>query len=217
MLLRSIYKNALELAAFALLSIGLIAVFHWLTKDKIQAEMEAKQARTLSQLVPPKKYNNDVYHDCIVIDSGGTLHPKKPTKFYRMTRDDYPVATVFTVVTTQGYNGTIELILAIYHNDDSIAGVRVVQHNETPGLGDKLELQKSDWITQFSGLSLKQIPEDEWKVKKDGGQFDAFTGATITPRATLKAIADGLTFYQTNKQTIFNRPNDCGESGESAS
>ncbi len=217
MLFRSIYKNALELAAFALLSIGLIAVFHWLTKDKIQAEMEAKQARTLSQLVPPSSYNNDVYHDCVIIESDGILHPKSPTKFYRMTQDNQPVATVFTVTTTQGYNGTIELILGVYQSDDSIAGVRVVQHNETPGLGDKLELQKSDWITQFSGLSLQQIPEDEWRVKKDGGRFDAFTGATITPRATLRAIAAGLSFYQANKAAIFKRPNDCGGIRESAS
>lgn len=216
MLLRSIYKNAFELAAFALLSIGLIAVFHWLTKDKIQAEMQAKLARTLSQIVPPSKYNNDVYHECIVIDSAGVLHPKKSTKFYRMTQDDTPVATVFTVTTTQGYNGAIEIILGIYEKDDSIAGVRVVQHNETPGLGDKLEIHKSDWITQFSGVSLNDIPADQWKVKKDGGQFDAFTGATITPRAALSAIAAGLTFYQANKPAIFNRPVNCGEIGESS-
>jgi len=209
MLIRSIYKNAVELAAFALLSIGLIAIFHWLTKDKIKAEMQAKLARTLNELVPPNKYTNDVYHDCITLNSEGKLHPKEATRFYRMTQDNTPVASVFSISTTQGYNGKIELIIGVYYSNQ-IAGVRVIQHNETPGLGDKVDIEKSNWITQFDGLSLDNTPEEKWKVKKDGGQFDSFTGATITPRAVLKAIASGLEYFEEHKQEIFNTPNSCG-------
>jgi electron transport complex protein RnfG len=94
--------------------------------------------------------------------------------------------------------------------DESIAGISVIQHNETPGLGDKIEPRKSDWLQQFKGLSLTNTPAEDWKVKKDGGRFDAFTGATITPRAVLKAIARGLAFFHANKSVIFNSPNSCG-------
>ncbi|WP_144393377.1 electron transport complex subunit RsxG [Pleionea sediminis] len=209
MLFRSIYKSTFELGAFALLSIGLIALFHWMTKDKIEAEMQAKLARTLGELVSPSEYDNDVYHDCIVFDSKGLLHASEPTRFYRMTKNNKPVAAIFTVTTPKGYNGDIQLIMGIYANQ-KIAGVRTIQHNETPGLGDKIDLEKSNWITQFTGLSLDNTPEDQWKVKKDGGQFDAFTGATITPRAVLNAIKNGLEFFKQHQNELFNKPNKCG-------
>lgn len=213
MLARSIYRNALILAAFALVSIGLNAIFNHITKDKIKAEMQAKLARTLGDLVPPSQYNNDVYHDCISLDSAGSLHPTEPTRFYRMLKDNAPVAAVFTVTAPDGYSGKIELIMGVYH-DETIAGVRVIQHNETPGLGDKIERRKSSWILQFKGLSLDNTPSEQWKVRKEGGQFDAFTGATITPRAVLSAIEKGLSFYRSQKSIIFDSPKSCGAEHE---
>ncbi|NVJ59316.1 MAG: electron transport complex subunit RsxG [Gammaproteobacteria bacterium] len=206
---RSMYKNAVELGGFALLSIGLIAVFHLLTKDQIAAEMQAKLARTLGELIEPTEYNNDVYHDCIAIDSNGVLTLKGKTLFYRMEMDQKPVAAMFTVTAPDGYSGAIDLIMAIRF-DESIAGVRVIQHNETPGLGDKIEPRKSDWIKQFEGLNFSLVPQENWKVKKDGGSFDGFTGATITPRAVLKAIEKGLSYFVTHKQEIFTTPTNCG-------
>jgi electron transport complex protein RnfG len=213
MLARSVYRNALILGAFALVSIGLNAIFNHITKDKIKAEMQAKLARTLGELVPASQYNNDVYHDCVIIEAGEQLGHREPTRFYRMTKDGEPVATVFTLTAPDGYNGNIELLIGIYH-DDSIAGISVIQHNETPGLGDKIEPRKSNWLQQFKGLSLTNTPSEQWKVKKDGGQFDAFTGATITPRAVLKAIERGLSFYQSHKSIIFSSPNTCGAQHE---
>lgn len=209
MLARSIYKNSAILAAFALLSIGLIAVFNFFTKDKIAAEMQAKLARTLNELVPADRYNNNVYHDCLVLNSNGLLAQKQQTRFYRMYQNDVPVAAIFTVNAPDGYSGNIELIVGIYA-DQSLAGVRVIDHNETPGLGDKIEKQKSDWILQFEGLSLSKIDADNWRVKKDGGTFDAFTGATITPRAVLKAIATALEYFKNNQQIIFTSSQNCG-------
>ncbi len=213
MLARSIYRNALILAAFALVSIGLNAIFNHITKDKIKAEMQAKLARTLSDLVPPNQYNNDVYHDCVSLDSQGVLNASQNTRFYRMLNNGQPVAAVFTVTAPDGYSGKIELIIGVYH-DESIAGVRVIQHNETPGLGDKIERRKSNWIMQFKGLSLDNTPGEQWKVKKDGGRFDSFTGATITPRAVLGAIEKGLSFFRIHKSVIFNSPNSCGAKHE---
>ena len=214
MLARSIYKNSAILAAFALLSIGLIAVFHFFTKDKIAAEMRAKLARTLNELVPANQYNNDVYHDCLELDSNGLLAQKELTRFYRMYQDETPVASIFTVNAPDGYSGNIELIVGIYA-DQSLAGVRVINHNETPGLGDKIEKQKSDWILQFKGLSLTKVEAENWRVKKDGGTFDAFTGATITPRAVLKAIANALQYFKNNQQIIFTSSKNCGVNHES--
>ncbi|MCO7222924.1 electron transport complex subunit RsxG [Pleionea sp. CnH1-48] len=210
MLVRSIYKNSLVLGAFALLSIGLIALFHTLTKERILAEMEAKLARTLDELIPPSHYNNDVYHDCTLLASQDKT---KNIRFYRMRVDNKPYATVFTTTAPDGYSGAIELIIGITA-ENNIAGVRVIEHNETPGLGDKIELKKSDWMLQFKALSLATVPADQWKVKKDGGRFDSFTGATITPRAVLSAIRRSLEYVEENKDAIFTQPSNCGAINE---
>jgi electron transport complex protein RnfG len=131
-----------------------------------------------------------------------------------MYQDETPVASIFTVNAPDGYSGNIELIVGIYA-DQSLAGVRVINHNETPGLGDKIEKQKSDWILQFKGLSLTKVEAENWRVKKDGGTFDAFTGATITPRAVLKAIANALQYFKNNQQIIFTSSKNCGVNHES--
>ncbi len=209
MLVRSVYQNALVLSAFALLCVGLIAVFHLLTKEKIQAEMEAKLARTLNELVEHERYNNDVHHDCTKIVSEGLLG-LETTRVYRMRKDDKPVAIAFPVIAPNGYNGKIELIIGVNY-DLTLAGVRTIQHNETPGLGDKIEKNKSPWIEQFENLSLMNTPEGSWKVKKDGGSFDAFTGATITPRAVLGAIEKALLFAQQQNDKLYTGPNNCGD------
>ncbi|NVJ50492.1 MAG: electron transport complex subunit RsxG [Gammaproteobacteria bacterium] len=208
MLLQSINRNAFILGAFALLSIGLIAVFHHLTKDKIAYEMQAKLARTLNELVDPNRFDNDVYHDCVVISDADSKPATETARIYRMTKQGNPVAVVLNVTANDGYNGVINLIMAI-NADATIAGVRVINHNETPGLGDKIERKKSDWITRFNGLSLTNPAPQMWQVKQDGGQFDAFTGATITPRAVVKAVRNGLQFYQQHQTSLFTAPNHC--------
>ena len=109
---------------------------------------------------------------------------------------------------TDGYNGNIELIVAI-NIDNSISGVRVLKHQETPGLGDKVELRKSDWIYSFNGKKLLSEQDSRWQVSKDGGMFDQFTGATITPRAVVKAVKNTLLFFTENKNTLLTLPNSC--------
>ncbi|MEE4245367.1 MAG: electron transport complex subunit RsxG [Kangiellaceae bacterium] len=216
MILQSMTKNSLILGAFALLSVGLIAIFNAATKSTIESEMQAKMARTLNDIVPSSQYNNDVYHDCKILTGVDSLLGTSESKVYRMRYNNNPIAAVFTAVAPNGYSGKIELLLGVYA-DQTLAGVRVIEHNETPGLGDKIELRKSDWMLQFKGLSLANTPSEQWKVTKDGGQFDAFTGATITPRAVLAAINKALLFSQQEASKLFDDNNLCGGNNDRSS
>lgn len=209
MLTKMIGKNGLILAIFAAVCVGLIAVTYYITRDTIAGEMEAALARTLNQLVDKNEYNNDVYHDCTLVEDASALGSKKPLKAYRMRQDGEPVAVVMESVAPNGYSGRIRMVIGVYA-DNRLAGVRVTEHKETPGLGDKIDANKSDWILGFSGKSLTNPEPEQWKVTKDGGLFDAFTGATITPRAVIGQVAKTLAFFEANKQQLFEGPQNCG-------
>ncbi|WP_251360125.1 electron transport complex subunit RsxG [Kangiella sp. TOML190] len=208
MLSKMISKNGLILAGFAVVSVGLISLTYFITRDTIAGEMKAALARTLDELVEKERYNNDVYHDCTLITDGEMLASSKALKAYRMRMHDQPVAIVLETIAPNGYSGNIAMVVAI-DQDATIAGVRVTEHQETPGLGDKIELRKSDWILSFAGKSLKNPSLDNWAVKKDGGEFDAFTGATITPRAVIAQVAKTLAFFERHKDELFNNPQNC--------
>ena len=152
MLSKVISKNALILAAFAAVCVGLIAVTYFITRDTIAGEMKAALARTLDELVPADEYNNDVHHDCTLIPANSDLGNANPRQVYRMFNDDEPVALVMETVAPNGYSGKIRMVLGVYY-DGTIAGLRVTEHKETPGLGDKVEVKKSDWILDFEGKS----------------------------------------------------------------
>lgn len=213
MLSKVISKNALILATFAAACVGLIAITYFITRDTIAGEMKAALARTLDQLVPADKYNNDVHHDCTLIPANSDLGNASPRQVYRMFDDDEPVALVMETVAPNGYSGKIRMVLGVYY-DGTIAGLRVTDHKETPGLGDKVDVNKSDWILGFEGKSLNNPHIEQWKVKKDGGAFDAFTGATITPRAVVGQVAKALEYFGDNKDTLFNAPKNCINSSE---
>ncbi len=209
MLTKMISRNGLILAIFAAVCVGLIAVTYYITRDTIAGEMEAALARTLNQLVAQEEYNNDVYHDCTLIADASDLGSDKPLKAYRMRQDGQPVAVVMESIAPNGYSGKIAMVVGIY-KDGTVAGVRVTDHKETPGLGDKVDAKKSDWILNFAGKSLSNPQIEGWAVSKDGGQFDAFTGATITPRAVIQQVAKTLVFFEKNKQQLFEGPQNCG-------
>jgi len=204
----AISKNGLILGLFALISTGLIAVTHLLTKDKIVLEVELSLIRQLSQIVPAKNYTNEVYKDCIIINDAGYLGSDQDQKLYRMRNNGNHYAVLMTSVAPDGYSGKIKLAIAI-SSRGKLLGVNILNHKETPGLGDKIERHKSDWLEQFDGLSLNNTPEENWKVKKDSGQFDALTGATITPRAVIKAVHNSLIFYAENDQQLFKNSSNC--------
>ncbi|WP_444994105.1 electron transport complex subunit RsxG [Aliikangiella sp. IMCC44359] len=203
-------KNGAILALFALISTGLIAITHLITKDKIAEEIETALARRLNEIIPANEYNNDVYHDCRLVISPELLGSSDPLKVYRMRKDNQNYAVFMTSIAPDGYSGKIKLVIGIY-NSGKIAGVRVTEHSETPGLGDKIEIEKSNWIKQFDNKSFANTPENVWRVKKDGGDFDALTGATITPRAIIKAINQSLIYFDQNKVQLFETGQSCGE------
>jgi len=202
-------KNGAILALFALVSTGLIALTHLVTKDKIAEEIEAALARRLNEIIAANEYDNDVYHDCQTVQHTELLGSTEPQKVYRMRNQSSDYAVFMTSVAPDGYAGKIKLVVGIY-KDGTVAGVRVTEHQETPGLGDKIEIEKSQWITSFNGKSLQNTPIEQWKVAKDGGQFDAFTGATITPRAIVKAVKNTLTYYEQSGEKLFDIQASCG-------
>lgn len=210
MIAASIYKNSLILAVFALVSTALVSLTDLLTRDKIQSEKELALARILHQIIPEDQYDNDLYHDCILVRDPELLGSKNPVAVYRARKQQKPVALFIQSVAPSGYNGNIELVVGV-NVSFKVSGVRVLQHNETPGLGDQIEYRKTHWLDNFLNKSLQNPEEKKWKVKKDGGDFDALTGATITPRAVIKSVFNTLKYVKLNHNNLYNQATDCQE------
>ena len=156
----------------------------------------------MNQVLPPGQYDNDLLQDTRSITAPEAFGTAEPVTVYRARQQGEPVAALFTVIAPDGYSGAIKLLVGVRW-DGRLAGVRAVAHRETPGLGDAIEVERSDWITQFAGLSIDEPPVKQWRVKKDGGHFDQFTGATITPRAVVKAIRKALIYFNAHRESFF--------------
>lgn len=203
-----ILKITAVLVLFASVGTGLVAVSYEKTKDRIKYNEEQKLLETLNNLIPAALYDNALNTDTIAISNRGQLGSDKPVTIYRAYKEGRPIAVAFKPIAPDGYNGNIKLLVAIRY-DGTLLGVRVVDHKETPGLGDKIETKSaSGWIQGFTNLSLDKPIKEKWKVKADGGDFDQFTGATITPRAVVKAVKRSLEFFQVNRDELFNRQAD---------
>jgi len=203
MLGQSITRNSVLLALFALGTTALIASTYLLTKDDIALQMRQAEEKALLQLIPRSRHDNEMLDDTIAVgpqDVGLGLREEKHV--YVARQGGKVVAAIIPVVAPDGYSGDIDLIVGI-NSDGTIAGVRVLGHKETPGLGDKAELKKSNWVLGFNGRSLTNPTLDGWAVKKDKGVFDQFTGATITPRAVVAATLRALQFAEANKKNLF--------------
>jgi len=201
-ILRSMMRNGLVLGVFAVVGTGIVALTHHNTRQRITANQRQALLASLHELVPPRDYNNDIIEDTITVTDPRLLGTRDPVTVYRARRNGEPVAVVMTPVAPDGYNGDIKLLEAIRY-DGTILGVRVVAHNETPGLGDNIERSKSPWITTFKGRTLSHPSPAQWHVKRDGGVFDQFTGATITPRAVVKAVHNCLKYYMSHRKALF--------------
>ncbi|WP_317933257.1 electron transport complex subunit RsxG [Halioxenophilus sp. WMMB6] len=173
----------------------LIIIGNHATHERIAHELEMDQRKMLSQVLPAELYNNNLLQDTKTLGSGDNA-----TTVYVARLDGQAVGFAFPVV-GYGYSGAIQLIMGV-NSQGEILGVRVISHAETPGLGDKIDISKDNWITSFNNQSLTTKTDSQWKVKKDGGDFDQFTGATITPRAVVGAVYEGLRFFQSNKDTL---------------
>ncbi len=196
---------ALLLGVFALLGTALVAFTYERTAERIRANERAVLLRNLHQIIPPERHDNDIFHDRIQVHSADLLMSNEPVTVYRARKGGRPVALALTTIAPDGYNGKIKILVGINH-DGSLSGIRIVTHHETPGLGDAIEKARSDWVDQFVGRSLKNPAESKWKVRKDGGVFDQFTGATITPRAVVKAVHRALLYYRANRKMLFDKP-----------
>ena len=194
----------LILAAFAIGTSSIVVITEKATRQKIIDNERQTLLKAINILIPMQRYNNDILADTIEIPPEQQLATSKPSTVYRARLDGNPIAAVFTSIAPDGYSGKIKLLIGVYSNGD-LAGVRVIQHKETPGLGDKIEPRKSDWINEFSGLSLNEPISTQWQVKKDGGYFDQFTGATITPRAVIRAIKNALLYFKAHQDTLFHQ------------
>ncbi len=185
------------LGGFALLVCAAVAISAKLTLPLITARQQEDTQRLLAQVLPNSQYDSMPSQEEVSLTlDGQTVH------FFR-ARQQGAVSAVALFASPRGYGGPIQLLVGI-QSDGSLSGVRVISHTETPGLGDKIETSKSDWILGFTGLSLGQPDEAGWHVKKDGGQFDSFTGATITPRGVVKGVHDTLTLFARHRATLLD-------------
>ncbi len=206
MLGKSISQNSLILGAFAAVTAGLIAATFQGTEARI-AESERRAAqKALFQIVPQTRHNNDMLSDTVELSDSlsAELGFKNPVSINIARHDQKPIAMVIPTIAPDGYSGDIKLIVGV-NTDGTVAGVRVLSHKETPGLGDRADIAKSPWVLEFNGKSLTNPTPEKWKVKKDGGDFDQFTGATITPRAIVRAVKNALEIYQQQQQTILQQ------------
>lgn len=197
----SIARNSLILGLFAVFTVGVIAFTQQSTEQRINAERQRMQMRALHEILPSDQHDNDLLEDSFLIEDQRFLRLPAPSLAWRARQDGQVSAVILPVTTVDGYSGRIDLLVGILANGQ-LAGVRVVNHRETPGLGDKLELAKSQWILAFNGKSLSMPAAPGWEVRRDGGDFDQFTGATITPRAVVQAVYKALQYFSENRTSL---------------
>lgn len=200
-------KTALTLIAFALVFTALLAYVFQITKVPIEKSEAAARLALFRQIVPASMHDNDILKDTLTIAPNDLLGNTQPSVANRARINNTPAAIILEAIAHDGYSGDIKLLIAIKY-DGEISGVRVLTHKETPGLGDYIDIAKDDWIKLFNAESLTKtsdgkLAEDKWKVKKDGGQFDYMAGATITPRAVVKAVHKALKYFEANKDALF--------------
>ena len=201
-LTKATLRTALNLLFFTLIGTAILAFTFKLTFERIAQSEEAAKLKLINQVASPSMYDNDLVKDTITLPASTQLGTEQDTTAYRGRLKGQPSIVVLEAIAPDGYSGKIGMIVAISF-DGSITGVRVVLHKETPGLGDYIDIAKNKWISLFAGASHQRYREDDWKVKKDGGQIDYMVGATITPRAVAKAVHKALHYFEENRTSLF--------------
>ncbi len=194
-------KTAGTLTAFALVGTAILAYIFIITRAPIEASEAEARLALFSQILPHNSYNNNLLKTEVAIPPNPLLGNRAPSKANIAKLGDETVGVILEAIAHDGYAGDIKLLLAI-RADGTISGVRVLAHKETPGLGDYIEIERNAWITQFSNESLTKTVAKDWAVIKDGGKFEYMAGATITPRAVVKAVAKALQFFNENKPLL---------------
>lgn len=201
-----IRQGAIVMGLFSLIVLGLVSQVDRLTSSRIAANERQAWLAELNELIAPDAYDNDLLSDSVSI-TDPRLGSDRPLPIYRARNAGTAVAVVLTAIAPEGYSGEIRLLVAV-RADGTVAGARVLSHKETPGLGDWIEREKSDWILGFDGRSLQNPAEPRWAVKKDGGEFDQFSGATITPRTAVAAVRNALIVVRDRRRDLFPPPAD---------
>jgi len=198
----SIWAGGAILAGMAAVCTALVAVTHSATAPRIAANEQAYLEQSLKPVLEGIEYDGLLSESTIVLQPPHGLPGNEPITIYRVFADGAPIAALFVVTARDGFAGPIRLLVGI-DGQGTITGVRVLAHRETPGLGDLIDADKSDWILQFAERSLDNPEIGGWAIKRDGGEFDQLTGASITPRAVIKAVRDTLIYFSENEQIVF--------------
>lgn len=197
------WSPAVLLGLAAVLATALLAGIHHGTRERIAVREQARALERLAAVLPPALYDNDPLADTTVVHDARL--GSGPRTVWRARRGGAGTAVALSVTAPDGYAGPIDLLVGI-DRAGRVLGVRVTGHAETPGLGDPIELRRSDWVLGFDGRSLTDPPPARWTVRRDGGDFDQFTGATITPRAVVAAVARALAFHAESGDALFALP-----------
>ena len=202
-------RTALTLFVFVIIFTGLLSGAYLWTKPAIEASAAEEKMKLVNEVLPSSEYDNKLLEDTLTLPATKALGLDETSVVYRARKNGQPVALVFEAVAPDGYAGKIKLVIAL-RASGHVAGVRVTQHKETPGLGDYIEPKKDKnkerpWITQFIGMSLADVTDKDWKVKKDGGRIDYHAGATVTPRAVSKAVFKAVQWAEANRNQLFDK------------
>ena len=203
-------RTAAILFVFVIIFTGLLSGAYQWTRPAIEASAMEEKMKLIDEVLPRDQYDNALLKDTVTLPPTAELGLQEASTAYRARLAGKPAALVFEAIAPDGYAGKIRLILAV-RADGRVAGVRVTQHKETPGLGDYVEVRKDrnkarPWITQFNEMSLADVSERDWKVKKDGGRIDYYAGATVTPRAVSRATLKAVQWFSANREQLFTEP-----------
>ena len=198
----SIWKGGVILATLAAFCTVLVAVTHRYTEPLIHANEQAYLEQSLKPVLGGIEYENELSKSVIKLPAPHGLPGNEPAIIYRIYADGTPAAALFIVTARDGFAGPIKLLIGV-RIDGTVTAVRVLEHKETPGLGDMIDSSKSDWLQQFNSRSLASPDQGLWKIKRDDGAFDQLTGASITPRAVIKAVKETLLYFESNSDAIF--------------
>jgi len=200
-------RTAAILFVFVIIFTGLLSAAYLWTKPSIEASAAEEKMKLIDEVLPRAEYDNALLQEAIALPPTPELGLADASTLYVARKSGQPVGAIFEAVAPDGYAGKIRLLVAIRANGQ-VAGVRVVQHKETPGLGDYIEVKKDKnkarpWITQFTGMALANVSDKDWKVKKDGGRIEHYAGATVTPRAVSKAVHKAAQWAAANRDRLF--------------
>jgi Na+-translocating ferredoxin:NAD+ oxidoreductase subunit G len=195
-------KTAITLVAFAFVGTAMLAYVFDITRAPIEASEKEARLALFKEILPESTYDNDLLKDTVEIAPNEQLGNRQPTIANIAKLNNKTAGVILEAIAHDGYSGDIKLLIAI-RADGSISGVRVLAHKETPGLGDYIDIARGNWIKLFNDESVNKTLATQWQVKKDGGKFDYMVGATITPRAVVKAVFKALQFYDVNKTKLF--------------